>query len=143
MASRNIEIMRRAHQAFNDRDFETNISTLAEQSTYVEHPRGMTISGRDQFRQFLETWAAAFSNGRITNAQYLDAGDTVIAQFTFEGVNDGPFGGLPATGRRVSCPVCEIARIDENGQAVSACLYYDQVTILTQLGHMKPIAAAA
>src|SRR4051794_293516 len=129
MASRNIEIMRRAHEAFNNRDFETNVSTLAEHASYTEHARGIALKGRDQFKQFLAAWTAAFSDARITNAHYLDAGDTVVAQFTFEGVNDGPYGGLPATGQRVSCAVCEIARMDENGQAVSVSLYYDQVTI--------------
>jgi len=143
MASRNVEIMRRAHEAFNHRDFEINLSVMAETATYREHARGITMEGREQFRQFLEAWSTAFTDGTITNAKYIDAGDTVVAQFTFEGINDGPYAGLPPTGQRVSCSICEIARFDPNGMAISVNLYYDQYTILMQLGHMKPIAAAA
>jgi hypothetical protein len=39
-------------------------------------------------RKWTEDWAKAFSDGRITNPDYIDAGDVVIAQFTGEGLAD-------------------------------------------------------
>jgi steroid delta-isomerase-like uncharacterized protein len=143
MATKNVETIRAAQESFNRRDFDGALKNVAENYTNNDHPRENTMKGKNKFREFLEGWAKAFSDGRIVNPQYVDAGDTVIAQFTFEGLNDGSYLGLPPTGHRISVPVCEIVRYDSNGRAISANLYYDQYTIMTQLGHMKPLATAA
>ncbi len=143
MASKNVESFRKAHECFNRRDLDGVLRTLADNLTYTEHPRSRTLKGKNQFHEFLEGWTKAFTDGKILNPQYLDAGDTVIAQFTFEGTNDGSFLGMPATGKRVSIPVCEIARYDSQGRVISAGAYYDSMTICTQLGILKPLATAA
>jgi hypothetical protein len=48
---------------------------------------------------------------------------------------------LSDTGRRMSLPFCEICHFDEQGREVSGGCYYDQYTLLTQLGHVTPLAA--
>jgi predicted ester cyclase len=50
----------------------------------------------------------AFSDGKITNATYIDAGDTVVVQFISTGTNTGSFAGLPPTGRHVIFQFVEI-----------------------------------
>ena len=75
------------------------------------------------------------------NPEYIDAGDIVIARFTAEGTNDGPLGSLKPTGRRMTLPFCEICHFDQQGQIVSGSCYYDQYTLLTQLGHIQALAA--
>jgi hypothetical protein len=67
----------------------------------------------------------------------------VVAQFTVEGTNDGPLGSLKPTGRKMSLPFCEICHFDKQGRIVSGGCYYAQYTLLTQLGHIQPLAAAA
>lgn len=67
----------------------------------------------------------------------------VIAQFTAEGTNDGPFGSMKPTGRKMSLPFCEICHFDKQGRMVSGGCYYDQYTLLTQLGHIQPLAVPA
>ncbi len=143
MASRNVETFRNSHDCFNRRDFDGLLKTLNDNCTYHEHSRNTIFSGKKQFREFLQEWVHGFSDGRVTNPTYIDAGDTVISQFTFEGMNDGKFLGMPATMRHVSIPVCEIARYDSQGKVVSAGVYYDQMSIGIQLGLMKPLATAA
>ena len=65
------------------------------------------------------------------------------AEFTVEGTNDGPLGSMKPTGRKMSLPFCEICRFDKQGRIVSGGCYYDQYTLLTQLGHIQPLAVAA
>ena len=55
---------------------------------YTDHSRNLALITRDQFREWTEAWATGFSDARITNAEYIDAGDIVIAQFTAEGTKD-------------------------------------------------------
>jgi hypothetical protein len=41
----------------------------------------------------------------------------------------------------MSLPFCEICQFDKQGRIVSGGCYYDQYTLLTQLGHVTPLAA--
>jgi steroid delta-isomerase-like uncharacterized protein len=142
MSAKNVEAIRNAHESWNRRDFAGILRNLADNFVYIDHPRNLTLNA-DQFKAWTENWAKAFSDGRIVDAQYIDAGDIVITQFTAEGTNDGPFGSLPPTGNRMSLRFCEIARLDKQGHTVSGEVFYDQYTLLAQLGHVKPLAAAA
>ena len=69
--------------------------------------------------------------------EFIEGPDTVVVEGVFLGTNTGPMVGplvaLPATGRRVELPVCDIWKV-RNGRIVENHIYYDQVTFLTQLG---------
>ena len=95
MASQNVEAFRALHEAFNRRDFDGVVSKMAEGFTYRDQARNVTFTGRNGFKEFMQGWAGAFSNAAVTDPSYLDASDTVIAQFMGQGVNDGAFGPLP------------------------------------------------
>lgn len=142
MASTNVETIRSAHESWNKRDFAGVVKNAAEKLTYTDNARAVTFNSRDKFREWTEGWAKAFSDGRITNSEYIDAGDIVVARFTVVGTNDGPLGSMKPTGRKMSLPFCEICRFDKQGKTVSGSCYYDQYTLMTQLGHI-PVAAAA
>jgi predicted ester cyclase len=143
MASKNVGTLRAAHESWNKRDFAGVVSNAVKGLAYSDHGRNSTLNTRDKFREWTEGWAKAFSDGRITNPQYIDAGDIVVAQFTVEGTIDGPLGAMKPTGRKMSLPFCEICHFDKQGRIVSGGCYYDQYTLLTQLGHIQPLAVAA
>jgi steroid delta-isomerase-like uncharacterized protein len=137
MASRNVETCMAAHRAFNSRDFEAVENAMAEDVIYQDRARNATFRGRTGFREFMQGWVAAFSNAQVSEPIYIDAGDTVVAQFVARGVNDGPLGLLPASGMPANFNFCEILRFNDKGQVVSGDAYYDQLSIMVQLGHAK------
>jgi predicted ester cyclase len=143
MSAKNVKTLRAAHESWNKRDFAGVVSNAVKGLAYTDHGRNITLNTRDKFREWTEGWAKAFSDGRITNPQYIDAGDIVVAQFTAEGTNDGPLGSLKPTGHKMSLAFCEICHFDKEGRMVSGGCYYDQYTLLTQLGHIQPLAMAA
>lgn len=143
MASKNVRTLRDAHESWNRRDFAHVVRNASEGLVYTDAARGLNLNSRDKFREWTEAWAEAFSDGKITDADYIDAGDIVVARFTVLGTNDGPLGSLKPTGRKMSLPFCEICHFDEEGHVVSGSCYYDQYTLLTQLGHIPPNVAAA
>jgi ketosteroid isomerase-like protein len=143
MDSKNVETLRAAHESWNRRDFQDVVRNSTESLAYTDHGRNVTLNSRDKFREWTEAWAQAFSDGRIMNPEYIDAGDIVVVQFTAVGTNDGPFGSMKPTGRKMSLPFCEIFHFDKEGRMVSGGCYYDQYTLLTQLGHIQPLATAA
>ena len=138
MASRNVEAHRSAHENWSQRDFDALVGNMVENFTYRDHARGLSISTRDGFKDYVAAWAESFSDGVIADAQYRDAGDSVVAEFIVRGTNDGPLGSLPATGRSWTGHLCEIMNFDSKGRMVSGGLYYDQLSMLVQLGHAEP-----
>jgi hypothetical protein len=81
MASKNVETLRAAHESRNKRDFQGVIRNATEVLVYTDHSRNIALITRDKFREWTEAWAKGFSDARITNPEYIDAGDIMIAQF--------------------------------------------------------------
>jgi len=142
MASKNVETLRKAHESWNRRDFEATVSAMSENLTYTDHSRNLHLRSRNDFKNWATEWAKAFTDGKIMHPRYTDGGDTVVAEFTAEGTNDGPLGSLPASGRRMTLAFCEIFKFDASGRITSGRIYYDQFTLLNQLGHNQTRAAA-
>jgi steroid delta-isomerase-like uncharacterized protein len=143
MASKNVETFRAAHQAFNRRDFDAVVATMAENITYQDRARNVTFRGRTGFKEFMQGWVTAFSNAEVFEPQYIDAGNVVIAEFIARGVNDGSLGPLPATGKQGNFPYCEVMRFNDKGQIIAGAAYYDQLSIMVQLGHAQAPQSAA
>ena len=137
MPSRNIESHLAGHEAFNQRDFEAMTRHYADTISWTDHSQGRTFRTPQEFRDdFLAGWVAASTDIQVTDARYLDAGQTTVCTFTVAGTQDGPLGSFPATGKEFALPLCELWHFDPSGRVVGGDLYYDQVSLLTQLGLM-------
>ncbi|MGH9340404.1 MAG: ester cyclase [Acidobacteriota bacterium] len=140
MAS-NVQTVKTSHQNFNQRNFDAVVGAFDPQSVYRDHARGVNFSGHDELKTFLQRWVDAMSDAQITEPTYSEAGNVVIAQFTGRGRNDGPLGPLPPSGKEITLPFCEVIRFNEQGKISSVDAYYDQLTMLVQLGHAQPTVA--
>ena len=72
----------------------------------------------------------------VHDAMYFESENATILRFIGRGTNDGPLGDFPATGRSVASPQCDIYEFDSEGRVAKAEIYYDQLSILQQLGHV-------
>ena len=143
MGSRNEETYRAGHEAFNRRDFEAMTSRYGDRISWTDHAQGRTFRTPREFRDdFLTGWVAASGDIRITDPRYVDAGQTVVCTFTVIGTHDGPLGPFPATRMEFALPLCEMWHFDTAGSVVGGDLYYDQVSLLTQLGLMPQPSSA-
>ena len=143
MPSRNLETYRAGHEAFNRRDFAAMTSRYADSIAWTDHAQGRTFRTPKEFRRdFLPGWVEAAPDIRITDPRYLDAGQTVVCTFSVVGTHDGPLGPFPATGKAFSLALCELWHFDPRGRVVGGDLYYDQVSLLTQLGLLPQPSSA-
>jgi steroid delta-isomerase-like uncharacterized protein len=143
MAARNVEAHRAGHEAFNQRDFETMTRQYADSISWTDNAQGRTFTTPQEFRDdFLAGWVRSSSDIRVSDPRYLDAGQAVVCTFTVTGTHDGPLGPFPATGRPFALPLCELWHFDADGRVVGGDLYYDQVSLLTQLGLMPQPSSA-
>jgi hypothetical protein len=143
MATTNVETYRAGHEAFNQRGFEAMTARFARTISWTDRARGLTFRTPQEFRDdFLAGWVGASSDIRITGPRYLDAGPTVMCTFTVAGTHDGPLGPFPATGKEFALALCEMWHFDPGGAVVGGDLYYDQASLLGQLGLMPQPSAA-
>ncbi len=98
-----------------------------------------TVTGIEAFLAFVTAFKQAFPDLHWEMREFIEGSNTVVAEGVFIGTNTGtivgPRGPIPATGRRVELPFCDIWRV-RNGRIVENRIYYDQVTFLDQLGLM-------
>ncbi len=132
----NSDIHRELHDMFNRRDFDGLRARFGADAVYVDHPRSISVKGPDEFVSWLQGWTAAMSDARCTDGRYLDAGDTTVSLFIGRGLNDGAMGPFPASNNELTFPRCEVFTFDADGIVASGELYYDQSTILAQMGVM-------
>jgi steroid delta-isomerase-like uncharacterized protein len=143
MTASNVERHRAGHQAFNQRDFEAMTKHYADSIAWTDHSQGRTFRTPQEFRDdFLAGWVAASTDIRISEPRYFDAGQTVVCIFAVVGTHDGPLGPFPATGSQFALPLCELWHSDPSGRVVGGDLYYDQVSLLTQLGLLPQPSSA-
>jgi len=132
----NADNHRRSIDLFNARDWDAFAADLAADCEFVDEARGISVKGPQQAVEFEQGWVTAFADAAITMPRLIDGDSTTVLLFTGRGTNDGPLGPLPASGRPVSLPFCEVRDYDGDGKVLRSALYYDQVSMLTQLGHM-------
>lgn len=132
--------------AFNARDFDALGKLVTPSYELLDVPSGTKLIGPEGQRRYWQGWLIAFPDGKIENVKHTASADgTVVTEFVGKGTQHGPLAGpggqqIPATGRRVEVPFCQVARVS-GGQVTSARVYYDLATMLAQLGLGAPASA--
>ena len=143
MESTNVGAHRAGHEAFNRRDFAAMTGQYEESITWTDHSQGRTFRTPREFRdEFLTGWITASSDIKVTGSRYIDAGQVIVCTFNVAGTHDGPFGPFPGTGKQFTLPLCELWHFNASGRVVGGDLYYDQVSLLVQLGLMPQPSGA-
>jgi steroid delta-isomerase-like uncharacterized protein len=89
-----------ARAAFNQHDLEAAAQFLAPD--WVGHWVGMPEGhGHEGFKRLAGAYLAAFPDMQITVEDALEVGDKVVRRISWLGTHQGPFLGVPPTGRRV------------------------------------------
>ena len=100
---------------------------------YLEHNpipgQGQGLAG---LRRRAETMARAFRSD-ITLEDIIVAGDRVVVRFTNHVLQQGPFMGLPATGKPATIQGIAIHRLEE-GRIAERWLLVENLSLLQQLG---------
>ena len=84
-------------------------------------------------KEFFTVLFAAFPDMRFTIRQQLAEGDKVMTHKTFQGTHQGPFMGIPATGKQVAFDVIDIFTV-ANGNLTDHWAVADQFSLMQQLG---------
>jgi steroid delta-isomerase-like uncharacterized protein len=91
------------------------------------------IRGKQGFKQLWDQFHGAFPDMEVKVNQLVAEGNRVAASFSATATYKGNFGGVPATGRKVTTSGSDFIRI-ENGKVAEDFSILDQLGILQLLG---------
>jgi predicted ester cyclase len=102
---------------------------------YREHERGPGWNlGRTGLKRIIELLRVAFPDLKATVVDVVGSGEKMCFRVQYEGTNEGPMLGYPATGRKVTWESMDIVRFDEDGTLLEHWGLLDRLGVLEQLG---------
>jgi steroid delta-isomerase-like uncharacterized protein len=125
-------IVREHMESENRHEFDVTMATF-HHPRYEIVPTGDVYDGQEQVAAYFAESRAAFPDQRNELIALHHADDAVIVEFTLLGTHEGPFRGIPATGRAFECRVTAFF-LFEDDRLVCERVYFDVLTILRQLG---------
>ena len=140
LEEQNKALMQRIHAEVSNGNVEIFDEVLAED--YVRHCQAMPpglqeISDTATFKAFVADFVNAVSNCK-DEIDFIIADSNMVAYVTTTtGVQTGPMGNLPASGKEFMLKNIVIQRI-EDGKVAETWISWDNVAMLTQLGFFPP-----
>ena len=128
---------RSLYEAWEKRDFGAFEDCLADGVSFNDASRGQVVKGKGSVKDWYASWVTACPDSVAGATLVAASDDTVVFEGVYAGTNTGAFGPFPATGRSVSLPWVNVLRFDSDGRIISGSAYYDQLTVMIQLGHME------
>jgi steroid delta-isomerase-like uncharacterized protein len=116
----------------NRHEFDVTLETF-------DHPRyeliatGDVHDGPQEVAAYFEETRTAFPDQRNELIALHHSDDAVIVEAMLYGTHDGPYRGLPPTGRKFEMRFCAIFVFEED-RLVCERVYFDAGTVLRQLG---------
>lgn len=133
----NIAIVRHVHEELAKRNLAVFDEVLAPD--YVRHCQAMPpgyeeLRGAEPLKAFVSSFYESAPDNKDTIDLIFADEDMVAYVLTMEGTQTGEMGGLPALGKSYSLVNIIIHRF-EDGKIAESWVSWDNVSMLTQLGH--------
>lgn len=125
-------IAREYLESFNRRDWDKMRSMLHADYTYTGGD-GQLQKGPEAGLAVAQGFASAMSDAKIIIHNVYVSGSMGITEFTGSGTHDGDFMGIPASGRKVSMPVCMVIEV-RDGKVHTEREYMDMAHMMQQIG---------
>jgi predicted ester cyclase len=103
---------------------------------FVEHQYGFVPPNVESVKKAIESLHKAFSDFSMVIEELAVSGDKVWGRMTARGTQNGQFGPMPPTGKKVEITVIDIMRF-KDGQLIEHWGVPDRLAAMEQLG-MKP-----
>jgi steroid delta-isomerase-like uncharacterized protein len=125
--------IRRFYKLINAGDIERFGELLADDFVEHEETPGLAPT-KEGALDFFRMSRAAFPDVRMDAEDVFTSGDKVSARVRLTGTHQGPFMGMPATGKRVDIQLIDIMRMGDDGLAHEHWGVMDTLAMMQQLG---------
>jgi steroid delta-isomerase-like uncharacterized protein len=142
LAQQNKAIVTKAFEVVGNGDFDQMGNYIAE--NYVRHSQatpGLVVESLDDFKAFIRQDRLAIPDQILEIKNLVAEGNMVAFYAIYKGTQAGQMGPFPPSGKTTSLEFAGIHRM-ENGKIAETWITWDNITILSQLGHFAPAAPA-
>ena len=130
----NARTIRRIYdELWNERNLAIAEELIADDGTNYDTGLVPMPFGPEEMRGTIRMVTAAFPDHRHEVDEVMVDGDNVVLRCTLTGTHEGPFMGIPPTGRRIEVTEIHIYRLVD-GKAVEHRVGRDDLGALRQLG---------
>jgi len=131
-------LVREHMQSENDLDFARTMATFSH-PRYELIPSGAVIDGKEAVDRYFISSRKVFPDQRNELISLRHADDAVIVEFWLLGTHKGKMGDIEPTGREIKVRMTAFYLFDDEAITCER-VYFDQATILRQLGLMPEAA---
>jgi steroid delta-isomerase-like uncharacterized protein len=114
-------------------DTERALKTLSDDVMYRVVASGATVYGKEAVANYYDVWWTAFPDVTIGIKRMVASGEWVFAENVVTATHQGPWLGIPPTGKRTVQHLCAVIRC-RDGLMTEETVYYDQLERLRQIG---------
>ena len=133
-----IEAAARVTSTFNTHDLSLFMKIVHKDAEIYYAPLGVPID-RAAYAALCELYLLGFPDLTGKDVRQVDMGDAwVLTETVWRGTNDGPYFGIPASGRPSTTRSASLMRFDADGLMTDIRFYYDNLTVLTNIGVFPP-----
>jgi steroid delta-isomerase-like uncharacterized protein len=125
--------VRRFYDLINAGDIDGFGALLAEDFVEHEETPGLAPT-KEGVMDFFRMNRAAFPDMRMDAQDVFASGDKVAARVRLTGTHEGPFMGMPATGKQVDIQLIDIMRMSDDGLCLEHWGVLDALAMMQQLG---------
>jgi steroid delta-isomerase-like uncharacterized protein len=144
-ALNNEEIIRRVYKIAEDVDIPGFVAAFTEDGVFNDESIQVSYRGPGELGKTVENYAKAFPDMHREIYRMYDSGnDIVVVQLALQGTHLGPLrlplGTIPATGKRMNAPCCDVFELSGDKIKRFDC-YPSGSVVLTQLGVIRNLDA--
>ena len=92
-------------------------------------------SNKEELTANIQVYLTGFPDLNLLIDDILPYHDQVIMNWTITGTNTGVFGEFPATGKKIKVSGLSHLSFDENGKISYEDIFYNELSLLQQLGY--------
>jgi steroid delta-isomerase-like uncharacterized protein len=133
MAPNNLPNLHRFTEFINSGDANLGRETVSESAIFHVPFGDEPLKGLDGYLQILGMMRGAFPDIQWTLQETVCEGDKVVARFETRGTHQGPFMGVPASGKAICMTAINIYRF-EDGKIVEERGQPDIFGLMVQIG---------
>ena len=140
----NEQVIRALYQAAEVQDVKQFVSLFADSGYFYDVSAGRKYRG-DEIGRTVEIYATAFPDMHRELYNFYVSGDVVVVELSLNGTHKGPLelpaGTIPATGKEIHVPCCDVFHL-KDGKVQSFHCYTAATILLGQIGVLANPEAA-
>jgi ketosteroid isomerase-like protein len=141
--SKNEQLIRKVYQMAEEQKIKEFVDLFTEDGVFYDASVGKEYRGADIGRT-VEVYAKGFPDMHRELYNFYLSGDIVCVELSLNGTHKGPLvlptGTIPATGKKMSTPCCDVFHI-ENGKVKVFHCYPSGTILLGELGVLENLDA--